>query len=125
MKGGENMKNIWIMVMVVGLVMGMSVSAPTNVSAQEEAVVAETTASVVTGAIVAVDLENSTITIETAATEEGQAAVQTVVVIDDATVIAKGEEVVSKDGLTVGSNVTVEYVTDEAGANVAQNISVM
>jgi hypothetical protein len=76
----------------------------------------------VAGAVASVDAEKSQFVISQQV--EGQAPVEVVVVVDAATVIQNGDQVVALSALEQGKEVVVLYAVDANGNNVAKLVSV-
>ena len=114
------MKKALFILVLVGLVASVAVLLPVYAAAQEEKA-AELPQ--VTGKVVTVDLNASSITIELPAAVEGSAPEQKTVVINDATDLKKAGAAAKLGDLAKGDEVTVVYLADEAGVMVAQSVT--
>lgn len=98
----------------------MGVSLPLA-CAQEEA---ETLTKEASGKIVSVNLEESTMVIKQLKDEENQVYENAVFYVNDSTLIESNYETVSLSDLSVGEEVSVEYVVSKEGKNIASYIQV-
>lgn len=110
------LRTIFSLLLLAGVV---SVCIPVAFS-QEEAVSNKK----LSGEVSSVDVEKSTAVIKQLKDAENQVYEDVTICVNDATVIAKGSETIGLGGLAIGSNVSVEYKTDESGNNVASLIQV-
>ncbi|MFA5259988.1 MAG: DUF5666 domain-containing protein [Candidatus Omnitrophota bacterium] len=113
------MKRFLIIFLVLGLSAGLTFLKLWPVNAQENMAV-ETAK--VAGKIVAVDLDQSTITVQAVTSGSDQEVSEVVLGINNSTVIDKSAETISIKELTVGNVVEVRYQVSENGALTAQNV---
>jgi len=110
------LRTIFSLLLLAGVV---SVCIPVAFS-QEEVVLSKT----FSGEISSVDVEKSTAVIKQLKDAENKIYEDITICVNDATIIAKGSEIIGLGGLAIGSNVSVEYKTDESGNNIASLIQV-
>ena len=110
------MKRTTIMLWVLGL--GLTFVRILPVLAQEGPEAVQTIT--VSGSLIAIDTENSTITVQVSTDEQGLQ--DKVFIINDATVIDKNGEDLALSDLVVNSQITVEYFLNDNGDLMAQYI---
>ncbi|MBN1870290.1 MAG: hypothetical protein JW847_06945 [Candidatus Omnitrophica bacterium] len=115
------MKKMIISIAVVGLLMGLMVSHVPSAVAQEEVVAQMTT---ITGTLVAINAEESTITVEQVSGVEGEEPTQVVLKVEASTMIKKAEAVLALGDLVVGETVAVNGMVNDAGETTAWEILV-
>ncbi|MFH1046154.1 MAG: hypothetical protein V1727_04230 [Candidatus Omnitrophota bacterium] len=108
------------------LVLGLVALAVPVVSAQEETMgeTAEVSLQEVAGMVVAVNLDERSITVQTPAADETQPPQETVLLVGDSTLIGNNQIEMPLADLPVGAKVYVNYSTDENGKAVASTITV-
>lgn len=74
------------------------------------------------GDVVSVDLTDSAIVIKQLKDKESLTYESTTIYVSNSTYMEKDYQTVSLAEIKVGDRVTVEYVTDETGKNIASNI---
>lgn len=112
------LKIIFYLLLVTGV---MGINLPVAFS-QEEQKEENVLTKEVSGGIVSVDLEKSTLVIKNLKDEKNQIYEDVTLYVDNSTTIKKNYKTISLSELTVGDEATIEYITDEEGKNKASYI---
>lgn len=106
---------------VTFLALTMGVSVPLALCQEQ---VKSSAVQIVSGAVASVDLEKSMIVVMPEKKADGVEQKDVEVLVSDLTTIEKNYDLVLLGDLLVGDKVTVSYLIDQSGKNVAKSIAV-
>ena len=114
------MKRYFVIILCLVFSFGLAtiVSLPTAFSQEEAQVMVESIA----GEITSTNIENSTVTLKAMKDEVAQACEETVVKLDNSTVISKSGVAVGVADLAIGDKAKVEYTKNENGELIAVSV---